>query len=153
MDYRIEAKAAFTVVGAVREFNSDTAYSEIPKFWSEHYESGGGKYVCGMYGICYNNSMDSKVFSYMIADNFDAEKEIPDGYTTKEIPAKTWAVFPIKGAMPKALQEVNTRIWEEWLPNCREYEIDGDFDVEMYSKGNNNSEDYYSEIWIPVRKV
>jgi AraC family transcriptional regulator len=106
-----------------------------------------------MFGICFDDSGDSKTFSYMIADNYDQEKAIPDGFNTKEIPASTWAIFPCRGAMPKALQDVNTKIWNEWLPNCREYEIAGNFNIEMYSDGNTSSEDYYSEIWIPINKV
>jgi len=153
MDYRIETKQAFTVIGVVREFNSDTSYTEIPKFWDEHFSKGGGKYICGMFGVCYDNSMDSKNFSYMIADCVDGKGPLPSEYVKKDIPAKTWAVFPCRGAMPKALQDVNTKIWSEWLPNCREYEIDGNFDIEMYSDGDNSSEDYYSEIWLPVKKI
>jgi AraC family transcriptional regulator len=152
MEYKIIDKESFVVVGTTREFNMETSYAEIPKFWSEHFESGNGKYVCGVYGICFNDTGDNKSFSYMIADNYNQEKVIPGGFITKEIPASTWAIFPCKGAMPKALQDVNTRIWNEWLPNCREYEIAGDFNVEMYSDGDTNSEDYYSEIWIPVKK-
>jgi len=147
MEYRIEKKDAFTVIGTVREFNSDTSYREIPKFWYEHFDGGGGEHVRGMFGVCYDNNSDSKLFSYMIADSCTDGKEVPKGFATKEIPAKTWAVFPIKGAMPTALQEVNTRIWSEWLPNCREYEIDGNIDIEMYSDGDVSSADYYSEIW------
>ena len=153
MDYKIEAKEAFTVVGVAREFNSDNSYAEIPKFWCEHFESGNGKHVCGMFGICYGHDTDSKMFNYMIADCIEGKEEIPDGFATMEIPAKTWAVFPIKGAMPNALQEVNSRIWSEWLPNCREYEMDGNIDIEMYSDGDTGSADYYSEIWIPVKKT
>ena len=152
MDYKIESKDAFTVVGDVREFNTDTSYSAIPKFWREHFESGNGKHICGMFGVCYGHNSDSKRFSYMIADRAEGKGELPSGFDTKEIPAKTWAVFPIKGAMPIALQDVNTKIWSEWLPNCREYEIDGNIYIEMYSEGDTNSPDYYSEIWIPVKK-
>ena len=153
MEYRIIEKEAFMVMGAVREFNLETSYAEIPKFWCEHFESGNGKHVCGMFGICFEDGGDNKTFSYMIADIYDQVKAIPEGFITKDIPANTWAVFPCKGAMPNALQDVNTRIWNEWLPNCREYEIAGDYNVEMYSDGDTDSEDYYSEIWIPVKKV
>lgn len=110
MDYRIETKEAFMVVGTVRQFNSDTSYKEIPQFWCEHYGKGDGKYICGMFGICYDNSMESKDFNYMIADSIAGKGKLPDKFTTMEIPAKTWAIFPIKGAMPTALQDVNTKI-------------------------------------------
>lgn len=152
MNYRIEAKEAFTVIGAVKEFNNDTSFTEIPKFWGEHFQSGNGKYVCGMFGICYDHNSDSRMFNYMIADCIKGKGYIPNEFTTKEIPAKTWAVFPVKGAMPNALQEVSSKIWSEWLPNCREYEMDGNINIEMYSDGDTNSTDYYSEVWIPVKK-
>lgn len=152
MDYKIESKEAFTVIGTIREFNSDTSTALIPKFWQEHYQSGGGKYICGMFGICSDHDSDCKAFDYMIADSAEGKGALPDKYVTKEIPAKTWAVFPVKGAMPDALQEVNRKIWSEWLPNCREYEIDGNLNIEMYSAGDTSSPDYYSEIWIPVKK-
>jgi AraC family transcriptional regulator len=153
MEFKIIEKDAFTVMGVEREFNYETSYAEIPKFWCEHFEGGGGKYVCGMFGICYDENKDSKLFNYMIADIYNPDREIPDGYVTKTFPSAIWAVFPCKGAMPKALQDVNTRIWNEWLPNCREYELAGNYNVEMYSDDDTNSDDYYSEIWIPVKKV
>jgi AraC family transcriptional regulator len=150
MDYKIEAKEAFEVIGSVKEFNNETSYTEIPKFWDEHFQSGNGQFIFGMFGICYENS--SKMFNYMIADSAAGKGTLPDKFVKKEIPAKTWAVFPIRGAIPNALQEINTKIWTEWLPNCREYELDGNFNIEMYSDGDNSSADYYSEIWIPVKK-
>jgi len=146
MDYKIEAKEAFTVIGKVREFNGDTSYTEIPKFWGEHFESGDAKYICGMFGIGYDQDCNSKIFNYMIADCIAGKGELPDTFTKKEIPAKTWAIFPITGEMPKALQDVNTRIWSEWVPNCREYDLDGNIAIEMYTGGD------YCEIWIPVKK-
>lgn len=152
MDYRIEAKDAFKVIGAVREFNGDTAYHEITQFWYEHFENGNNRYICGMLGICYDHDADTNMFNYMIADRAEGNESLPEQFITKEIPAKTWAVFPIKGAIPKALREVNSKIWSEWLPNCREYELDGNISVEMYTEGDISSADYYCEIWIPVKK-
>ena len=37
--------------------------------------------------------------------------------------------------------------------NCHEYEMDGNINIEMYSCGDTSSADYYSEIWLPVRKM
>ena len=153
MDYRIEAKDAFTVIGEVREFNSDTSYKEIPTFWGNHFQSGGGEYISGMFGICFDHDEDSNKFSYMIADCVDGKGTMPEKYTKMNLPAKTWAVFPVKGPMPDALQEINTKIWSEWLPNCHEYEMHGNTNIEMYSCGDTSSADYYSEIWLPVRKM
>ncbi|WP_077860866.1 AraC family transcriptional regulator [Clostridium sp. BL-8] len=157
MDYKIVEKDSFTVMGVSKVFKYDKATTEIPKFWTEHYKAGKGKFVCGMYGICIDENMGSDEFEYLIADDYDQAKEIPNGFVTKIIPKHTWAVFACIGAMPKSLQDVNKKIFSEWLPNCKDYEIAASYNIEMYTsiadypKGNQD-ENYYSEIWIPVRK-
>lgn len=157
MDYKIVEKEAFTVMGVSRNFNYEKAKAEIPQFWTEHYQTGKGEVVGGMYGICLDESMGSDEFEYLIADDYVPWKETPDGYVAKTIPKNTWAVFPCKGAMPNALQEVNNKIFSEWLPNCKDYKIAAGYNIEMYSnpqdypKGNQD-ENYSTEIWIPVVK-
>lgn len=151
MEYKIVEKAAFTIMGRARMFSTDTSYQEIPKFWDEHYRTGGGEFVGGMFGVCMDS--DEKNFEYLIADNYNPCLEIPACCVTREIPAGTWAVFPCKGALPKALQDVNTKIWSEWLPNCKEYRLSGNYNIEMYTPPAEKSEDTYSEIWVPVKKV
>jgi len=157
MDYKIIEKEAFTVMGASKVFKYNTAKTEIPKFWTEHYQTGKGKIVCGMYGVSIDESMGSDEFEYLIADNYNPSIEIPDGFVTKIIPKHSWAVFACKGAMPKSLQDVNQKIFSEWLPNCKDYEIAAGYNLEMYTnisdypKGNQD-ENYYSEIWIPVKR-
>ncbi len=96
--------------------------------------------------------LEGKDFEYLIADNYIPWKEIPEGCVTRLIPAGTWAVFPCRGALPKVLQDVNTKIWSEWLPNCKEYKLAGKYNIEMYTlKGI--PEENYSEIWVPVEKA
>ena len=157
MDYKIVEKAAFTVMGVSKRFNYDTGYAEIPQFWTEHYQTGKGKTVCGLYGICIDEGVSGKEFDYMIADNYLPWNEVPEGFSAITIPKYTWAVFPCKGAMPKALQDVNTKIFSEWLPNCKDYEIAAGYSIEMYTpvddyKNGMQDENYYSEIWVPVKK-
>lgn len=151
LEYKIVEKSQFTVMGRSRRFNTETSYEEIPKFWQEHMESGEAKVVCGMYGICMDG--DGKNFDYIIADNYIPWNEIPAGYETKVIPAGTWAIFPCRGALPKALQDVNTKIWSEWLPSCKAYKLSGNYNIEMYAPPCENPADTYSEIWVPVEKA
>ena len=150
LEYKIVEKAQFTVLGKIRSFNSDTAYNEIPKFWQEHNQSGD-KNICGMYGICMLS--EGTEFDYLIADNYLPWNEIPDGYETRVIPGGTWAVFPCRGALPKSLQDVNTRIWSEWMPACKDYKLAGNYNIEMYSPPQGNPDEYYCEIWVPILKV
>lgn len=151
LEYKIVEKPQFTVVGKSRRFNTETSYDEIPKFWNEHVKSGESKIVCGMYGICMDN--DGKNFDYLIADNYIPWNEIPEGYEIKVIPAYTWAIFPCHGALPKALQDVNTKIWSEWMPSCKAYNLAGNCNIEMYTPPHENPDEDYNEIWIPVEKV
>ena len=69
------------------------------------------------------------------------------------IPAGTWAVFPCRGPLPEVLQQVNTKIWSEWLPSCIAYKLAGNYNIELYTPPHENPEDNYSEIWIPVREI
>lgn len=151
LEYKIVEKSQFTVMGKLRRFHTETAYDEIPMFWQEHMTSMENKTVCGMYGICMD--IDGKNFDYLIADNYIPWNEVPEGYVTKVIPAGTWAIFPCHGALPKALQDVNTKIWSEWLPSCKTYKLAGNYNIEMYTPLCENPEDDYNEIWIPVEKV
>ena len=48
MEYRIVEKAAFTIMGKCRKFSMDTSYTEIPLFWQEHYQNGGGEIIKGI---------------------------------------------------------------------------------------------------------
>lgn len=146
LEYRIVKKAAFTVMGKSRRFDNDTSYQEIPKFWEEHMHSADSKVVCGMYGLCMDS--DGKSFDYLIADNYVPWNDVPEGFETRVLPAGTWAVFPCRGALPDALQSVNTKIWNEWLPSAREYKLGGNYNIEMYTPDQS-----YSEIWIPVVKA
>ncbi|GLC83015.1 AraC family transcriptional regulator [Lacrimispora brassicae] len=157
MDYRIVEKDSFTVMGVSRTFKYARAKTEVPEFWSELYQPGKESVVCGMYGINIDESMGSDEFEYLIADDYNPDAEIPEGFVTKVIPAYTWAVFASRGEMPQSLHEVNKKIFSEWLPNCKEYEIAAGYYIEMYSDPAEYSkgiqdEKYYCEVWIPVKK-
>lgn len=151
LEYKIVSKAAFTVMGKLRNFSFNNSYKEIPEFWDEHMKSEDSKIVCGMYGVCYDG--DENGFEYLIADNYIPWNEIPDGYITKTVPEGMWAIFPCRGALPQALQEVNTKIWNEWLPNCKEYKLAGNYTIEMYTPLCEDENNNYSEIWIPIEKI
>lgn len=157
MDYKIVKKEEFTVLGATKTFTYENAKEQVPAFWQEHYAAGNGQYVCGMFGINIDEQMGQDSFEYLIADMYNPMKDIPEGFVTKTIPAFTWAVFPCKGAMPVALQDVNRKIFSEWLPALKDYEFAAGYCVEMYDEPSKypkgtQDENYYSEIWIPVKE-
>ncbi|MEG0273050.1 MAG: AraC family transcriptional regulator [Hydrogenoanaerobacterium sp.] len=157
MDYKIVKKDAFTVIAAAKKFPYENAQTAVPEFWAEHYRSGKNQTVCGMYGINIDEEMGGKEFEYLLADDYDGNTPVPEGFVIRTIPAFTWAVFPCVGAMPSAMPETNRKIFTEWLPACKDYEFAAGYNVEMYNdpadyKNGVQDEAYYSEIWIPVKK-
>ena len=156
MDYKIQQKEEFTVIANAKTFGYEGAKKVVPQFWKEHYKTGKGQTVMGVFGINVDEKMGGETFEYLIADPYKGQ-EVPEGFCIKTIPAFDWAVFPCVGAMPKALQDVNTKIYTEWLPSIKDYEFAAGYCVEYYddpSKYEKGTQDekYYSEIWIPVKR-
>lgn len=157
MDYRIENKKEFTVIGNANTFTYENAKKLIPEFWREHFASGKGKTVMGTFGVNIDEKMGCEKFEYLIADPYVDGRSVPDGFVLRTIPALTWAIFPCRGAMPTAFQNLNERIFTEWLPALKDYEFAAGYCMEYYdnptkyAKGTSD-ENYYSEIWIPVKK-
>lgn len=71
-----------------------------------------------------------------------------------EIPASTWSVFTAKGSLNQTIHPIDaltTRIFTEWLPSSG-YEKSMNYEIQVYGPGNTNSDDYWCEIWIPVKR-
>ena len=157
MDYKIVKKEEFKVLANAKTFSYEGAKEVVPLFWQQHYKEGKGQTVMGVFGINLDPQMGSDTFEYLIADPYNPTKDVPDGFEVRTIPAFTWAVFPCKGAMPTALQDVNKKIFSEWLPALKDYEFAAGYCVEYYddptkyAKGTQD-ENYYCEIWIPVKQ-
>lgn len=151
MDYRIVTKSSFQVLAMTRTFKTENSFSDLPEFWKEYFLKGYDKIVEGALGICQQESLDSEDFQYSIGCEFSQGHRIPDGFGILSIPASTWAVFKCVGPMPNAIQDTWKRIYSEWLPQSEFARIQ-EYDFEKYTKGNSQSVDYISEIWIPVKQ-
>lgn len=152
LEYKIVEKPQFTLMGLERKFNPETSYQEIPGFWEEVF-SGGNSPLMGIYGVCLDEDTEDGTFTYLIADNYIPWQEIPEGMTVKVIPASIWAVFPCRGPLPQTLQDVNTRMWSQWLPSCKEYRLARNLNIEVYGPPAEKPEDTYSEIWLPLERI
>lgn len=168
MEYKITPMFPFKLIGFQKVFDTETAQKEIPKFWDEicekyaanvyagnppanAYEKALIDNCIGEYGVCIDDLEDGK-FRYLIAGKYTGG-DVPEGMVLHEFPRGNWAVFSCIGPLPDALQQVNNRIFAEWLPGNPEYELDGNANVEWYDcMGEKNDPDYRSAIWIPVRK-
>ena len=163
MDYRIVDKPAFKVIGrGIRVSAKDGENNKrIPEFWWECYQNGFSAELEKLadkdavtgeskLGVCLEQGPAPDEFTYIIGIE-NTKGTIPDGFTEKEIPAATWAIFESVGPMPDAIQDLNKRIYSEWFPTTG-YERAGEFDMEVYPSGDTDDGKYRCEVWIPVIK-
>ena len=168
MDCKITPMFPFKVIGFQKEFDYETAYAEIPRFWDEicekyannvyagndptnPYEQALVDNCIGEYGVCIDDLGGGK-FRYLIAGRYTGGP-VSEGMVLYEFPRGEWAVFDCVGPNPQTLQSVNTRIFQEWLPGNPDYELCGNATVEWYDclHGEKNDPDYHSAIWVPVQ--
>lgn len=158
MEYKIVKKEAFKVAEKRTTCSiSEDSNVELPKFWERSHSDGTVKRLLeltsdktNIFGICYAHTQEKRqTFDYSIAAIVDENTKVPVGFTVNEIPARTWAVFECKGAMPDAIQQLWHKICTEFFPSS-DYEPTYEFDIEAYTDGDMSSPDYRSEIWVPV---
>lgn len=170
MDYVLEKVCDFRVIGLEQTFSFENTYEELPKFWEAFRRTYGdvlfqGKkpenaleqavcdYHIGEYGVCIDEGQKEAEdgLRYLIAGAYTGGA-VPEGMSVFAFPDMEWARFRCCGRMPHALQDVNTKIYREWLPGNPDYEPAMAADVEWYERGDMNAADYRSEIWLPVRR-
>lgn len=161
MNYRIETRESFRIVGvklqATWSPEKQEGFEEIPKFWAKHGQLGTIPQLCrimdptipGIFGVSVGDWQHSGLFDYYIA--VASDQPVPDGMASYEIPACTWAIFECKGPLPSAIQSLQQRVITEWLPGSG-YQYANAPDIELYSEGDQSSEDYTCWIWLPVQK-
>jgi AraC family transcriptional regulator len=172
MDYRIIEKPAFEVIGKSKIISSEIGknlevspevwYKFLKDCWQEHRRekhdeqlkkiSGGkpGKITGAAYlgTTIIENGMNG--FSYTIGVE-KPSKTVPEGFDLLRIPAATWAVFESIGPLPKAILDIEAKVFQEWFLSTG-YEHDSKPELEVYLPGDTNSKDYRCEYWMPVVK-
>jgi AraC family transcriptional regulator len=158
MDYKIVERKGFDVIGKLIKVSCKDGenFRRIPEFWYECNKDGTVDKLCAIgkgnaiLGICMEMEFDKEMMSYMIA--VESNGGVPDGsFTTRTIPAASWAVFTSIGPLPGAIQQVTERIFQEWLP-ATGFEHAEAPELEVYPEGDTTAADYRCEVWIPVVK-
>ena len=154
MDIKIIEKPSFSVIEKVRVHTTKNGENTktVPAFWDEVHADGTLKTLEGLasdftyaYGICYDNP-NGDTFEYSIAVLSDETP--PAGYRKTVIPARTWAVFPCKGAVSHSIADC----WKQIMAffKTSNYRSIRELDMEVYPDGDTDSEEYYCEIWVAV---
>ena len=116
MDYKIKSMAGFKVMGFTREFDAETSYTEIPKFWGEickKYEKEIAENIIGEYGVCIDD-LDGSKFRYMIAGLYNGG-EVPEGMSVYELPDFDWAVLEATAKKKLDFSKVEFFTYDEGL--------------------------------------
>ncbi|MBG9775618.1 AraC family transcriptional regulator [Brevibacillus laterosporus] len=162
MNYRIEEKQAFRIVGIKKRvpiiFNG--VNQEIASMW----KSLDSKSIQTLKML--SNVEPTGIIS--ASTNFSEErmeekgeldhyigvattKDCPDHFTQLEVPDSTWAVFEVIGPFPDTLQNVWGRIYSEWFPSSNYEQMEGP-EILWNENKDVTSPTFKSEIWIPVLK-
>lgn len=152
MDYRIEQRPAFRIVGVSAPLKKDMEenFQCVPQLWGQAAVDGTIPRLAalmdgeprGLLGVC--DGLESAKYYIAVASSAPAGEGL-EAYT---VPALTWAVFPGAGESAAAVQALERRVVTEWLPTSG-YEYAEGPDVEVYL----NPECSKFEVWIPVTKA
>ena len=157
MEYKIEEKDAFKVVGLKESFKYENAEQEVPKLWKKFFMKSVFSKVNAKYAVNMDLAMSNDSFDYLIGDDYKESEKQPKDFEVIEIPKLTWAIFPCIGKASQSIRDINEKIFKEWLPNSNDYEIAAGYNIECYSdpkdyKKGVEDEKYYCEVWIPIKK-
>lgn len=169
MNTKIVNMFPFKVIGFQKEMTIDKADEEIPKFWDAFLEKYAANVYAGNppvtayehalvnnnigeYGICMDDLENGKV-NYLIAGKYNGG-DVPEGMHLYEVPGGDYAVFDCVGSLPNAIQNMNQRVYNEWLPGNPDYALCGNASIEWYDYMNTEktNPNYRSAIWLPVKK-
>ena len=152
MEYRIEKKDAFRIVGVSAPLQKDIEenFKCVPGLWGRAAADGTIPRLAalmdgeprGLLGVC--DGVDSSRYYIAVASSAPAE----GGLEEYAVPAFTWAVFPGTGDDASAIQALERRVVAEWLPTSG-YEYAEGPDVEVYLDPGCTQ----FEVWIPVVKA
>jgi AraC family transcriptional regulator len=161
MNYRIEEKDAFAIVGLMRRVKLiyEGVNPEIAAMWQSldeatittlkalsNVEPRG--FISASTNFSESRQEGSELDHYI---GVATTKATPDGLARREVPAYTWAVFESVGSFPETLQNIWGRIYAEWFPTSGYEQVRGP--EILWNEGKDvTSPTFRSEIWIPVKK-
>lgn len=154
MNYRIERKEAFRIVGVSEALEKEIEknFAIVPKMWETAAINGTISRLAtmmegmpmGLLGVSSCNEFDNWRYYIAVASTQAIENDLEEYI----VPGCTWAIFSGEGTN-QSIQELEKRIVTEWLPTSG-YEYENAPDIEVYLNADPQNAKY--EVWIPVSK-
>lgn len=159
MKYKIVEKKSFQVYGKeiIVDGKDGLDGKEIPEYWLKVLQNGeydklmsSAGYPTVVNAVCCYRKLEGTKYPYMLCV---VKTPLSDttGYTEVTIPEATWAVFENEphdiSETSKALEELTSRVYTEWLPTV-DYELVEGCNFEMYYSYQGK---FYEERWFMIR--
>ena len=163
MEYRIEEKAPFKLVGIkkrvpiVFEGQNPEIMKIAQSITAEQREKLGayrntavGAVVNASFNFDDGRSEEEGELDHLIGSITTLEQDSED-FDVVEVPASSWAIFSVEGPFPQVMQEAWGKIFSEWLPSSNYELVEG---PEISFNGDmSDFQRVSSEIWIPVKRM
>lgn len=160
MEYVIEEKEGFRVVGETKDMTIESSKVGINDFWVEvnnngaidkihDIKSGSSPITHGrIIAVWQVSEEDDTHIKYTIGAEYIQGSNI---YPLKivNIPKTKWMIFSCSGILPEALNNSYKTIFEDVLPNT-DYQISTNMIVEVYTIDDSKQDNYRFEIWVPI---
>ncbi|WP_394218832.1 GyrI-like domain-containing protein [Halobacillus trueperi] len=162
MNYRIEQKEAFNIVGIMKRvpivFEGENP--EIAAMWQsltkekiDELQQLSNVEPEGMIQASTNFS-EGRMEEKGELDQYigvATTRENSGDFSKLEVPALTWAIFESTGPFPNSLQETWGRIYSEWFPSSN-YQVTKGPEILSIKSKDLTSPSVKCEIWIPILK-
>ncbi|KWX77082.1 AraC family transcriptional regulator [Paenibacillus jilunlii] len=161
MNYRIEEKEAFRIVGLKKRV--PIQFSGVNPEIAAMAQSLNLQMIAELKQLSNTNPAGIISASVNFSEGRMEEKgeldhyigvattlEGPEPFAQLEVAASTWAVFEAVGPFPDTLQNIWGRIYSEWFPSSN-YELVEGPEMLWNESQDTTSPTYRSEIWIPVQ--
>ena len=157
MNYRIEKKEAFRIVGFSSVLDKDlyNNYELVNQMWQLAEKNGTTSKLSALM-----NGEPAGLLGVMVCDDsleewryfaaVSSTKNIDSTLEEYIVPPYTWAIFSGEGKGTDAVKDLGNRVITEWLPTSG-YEYDNGPDIEVYISEEPGNAKF--EFWMPVKKA
>lgn len=161
MDYRIEEKDAFRVVGLMKRV--PLIYRGVNPHIAAMWELLTGDMIAELKNLTDTEPkgmISASIYAEGVEEGSKLDqfigvattKDAPARFNALEVAPTTWAVFTVIGPFPDTLQDTWARIYAEWFPSSAYEQVEGPW-ILWNEHPDTTRPDYRSEIWVPVVKA
>ncbi len=157
MEVKIEKKKAFSVAGLSTKISVESkGNNTIPELWQDLIKRDNIEHLSSLgdgqdYGVCYDFKSQDDLCYMAGFDVKDKQLAISKGFEIVEIPEADYAIIKLKGKVPDCIHKGWEYVMGTFLPE-NGLKHAGTPDLEVYTRGNMDSDEYEMELWVPVEK-